>query len=82
MEGHDTARRDGDLFARLRIAARPLRLVAQLEIAETGQLDGLATLERVADFVEKGLDHILRFALVQAHLLEQQFGQFRLGQGR
>jgi hypothetical protein len=82
MESHDAARRDRDFFAGLRVAARTLRLVAQLEIAETGQLDGLAALERIADLVEEGLHHVLGLALVQADLFEQQFGQLRLGQRR
>jgi hypothetical protein len=33
-----------------------------------------------AHFVEKGLDHVLGFTLVEAHFFEQQIGEFRLGQ--
>ena len=82
MEGHDPARRDGNFFARLGIAARTLGFVAQLEIAEAGQLDRFAAFECIADFVKEGFHHVLGLALVQADLLEEQFGQLGLGQGR
>ena len=57
-----------------------LRLVAQLEVAETGQLDALAPLQRDADLLEERLHHVLGLALVQPDLFEQQIGQFGLGQ--
>jgi len=79
MEGHDATRRDGNFFPGLGVAARTLRLVAQLEVAEAGQLDRLAALERVADFIKESFHHVFGLALVQAHLLEQQFGKLRLG---
>ena len=44
MEGDDATRGDRNFFAGLGIAAGPLRLVAQLEIAEAGQLDAVARL--------------------------------------
>jgi hypothetical protein len=56
MEGHDAPRADRDLLAGLGIAAGALRLVAQLEVAETGQLDAFAALQRAANLFEKGLD--------------------------
>ena len=54
----------------------PLRLLAQLEVAEARELDALAGLERHADFLEEALDHVLRLALVEPELLEQEVGQF------
>ena len=58
----------------------PLRLVAQLEVAEAGELHALAALEGAADLLEKGLDHVFGLALVQPDLLEQQVGQLGLRQ--
>ena len=42
-------------------------------------LTPLPLLERDADLLEERLDHVLRFALVEADLLEQQIGQFGFG---
>jgi len=53
-----------------------LRLVTQLEIAETGKLDAVAALERVADLFEEGFDHVLGLTLVEADFFEQQIGKF------
>src|SRR4051794_11727447 len=75
VEGHDAARRDRNLFARLGIAAGALRLVAELKVAEPGELDALAVLESQADLLEEGLHHVLGFALVEADLLEQHVRQ-------
>src|SRR5258706_6430501 len=79
VEGDDAARADRNLLAGLRIAARPLRLVAQLEIAEARELDALAAFKRPANFFEERLHHVLGLALVQPDLLKQQIGQFGLG---
>ena len=80
VERHDAARGDRNFLAGLGIASGPLRLLAQLEIAEAGQLDAVAGLERDADFLEEPLDHVLGFALVEAELLEQQIGKFGFGE--
>ena len=64
----------------LGIAAWTLRLIAQLEVAEAGELDAFAALERAADLLEEGFHHVLGLALVQPDLLEQQIGQFGLRQ--
>src|SRR5438105_852106 len=80
VEGHDAPRADRDLFAGLRVAPRTLGLVAQLEVAEARELDAFAALEGPADLLEKGLDHVLRLAFVEADLLEQQVRELRLGQ--
>ncbi len=52
----------------------------KLEVAEAGQLHRLAGFERDADFLEEALDHVLRFALVEAELLEEQIGEFGFGE--
>jgi hypothetical protein len=62
------------------VAARPLGLLAQLEVAETGKLDHLAALEGNADLLEERLDHVLGLALVQTDLLEHQVGELGLGE--
>src|SRR5882672_12648196 len=80
VEGDDAARADRDLFAGLRVAARALRLVAQLEVAEAGELDAFAALEGPADLLEERFHHVLRFALVKPDLLEKQVGQLGLRQ--
>src|SRR5690242_190511 len=80
MEGDDTPRADGDFLAGLGIAAGTLRLVAQLEVAEARKLDRFAALERAANLLEERLDHVLRFALVQADLLEKEVRQLGLRQ--
>ena len=80
MKSDDASRGDRDLFAGLGIAPRTLRLFAELEIAESRQLDAVAGLERGTDLLEEALDHVLRFAFVQAELLEQQVGEFGFGQ--
>jgi hypothetical protein len=80
VEGDDAAGADRDLLAGLGVAAGALRLVAQLEVAETRELDALAALERAPDFLEKRLDHVLGLALVQPDLLEKEVGQLGLRQ--
>src|SRR5512134_77659 len=80
MEGDDPAGADRDLLAGLRIAAGALRLIAELKVTESGELDALAALERSPDLLKKRLDHILGLALVQADLLEQEVGQLGLSQ--
>src|SRR5690606_24326553 len=81
VEGHHAPGGDRNLLAGLRIAAGPLRLLPQLEVAEAGQLDAVAGLERDADLLEKALDHVLGFPLVEPELLEQQVGEFGFGEG-
>src|SRR3954462_4033499 len=80
MESHDAPRADRDLLAGLGIAAGALRLVAQLEVAEAGQLDAFAALERAANLLEEGLDHVLGLALIQPDLLKKQIREFGLRQ--
>src|SRR5207244_545692 len=80
VESDDAAGADGDLLAGLGVAAGALRLVAELEVAEAGELDALPPLEGAPDLFEEGLDHVLGLALVQPDLLEQQIGQLGLRQ--
>src|SRR5258708_7296427 len=80
MGGHYPTGRNGDFLTGLGIAPWPLGLGAKLEIAESGEFDTGAVFEGFADFLEEALDHILCLALVQSHALEQQIGEFRLGQ--
>ena len=80
MESNDATRADGDLFAGLRVAARALRLVAQLEVAEAGKLHAFAALERSPNLLEERLHHVLGFALVQANLLKEKVCQLGLRQ--
>src|SRR5258708_29152590 len=80
VERTDAAGADRDLLAGLRVAPRPLRLVAQLEVAEAGELDAFAALQSAANLLEEGFDHVLGLALVQPDLLEQQVGELGLRQ--
>jgi hypothetical protein len=76
-----TTRRAEMGFAGLGIAARTLRFLATLEIAETGQFDDVAFFQRQTNFVEERFDNVLRFALIQTHFFEQQFCQISFGEG-
>src|SRR5687768_14051368 len=80
MEGDDPAGAYWYFLAGLGVAARALRLVAELEVAEAGELDALAALQRAPNLLEKRLDHVLGLALVQPDLLKQQVGQLGLRQ--
>src|SRR5690348_12735983 len=80
VESDDATGADGNLLARLGVAPRTLRLVAQLEIAEARELHAFAALERAANLLEEGFDHVFGLALVQADLLEKQVGQLGLRQ--
>src|SRR5690606_38249683 len=79
-EGHHGAGGDRNLLAGLGVAARTLVLAPQVEVAETRQLDLAALLQRLAQHVEEGVDELLRLALVQADVLVEPLGHFRLGQ--
>src|SRR5262245_21576441 len=80
VERDDAPRGDRDLLAGLRIAPGPLRLLAQLEIAEARELHTVTRFERRADLFEEALDHVLRLALVEAELFEQEIGEFGFGE--
>src|SRR3954470_10232661 len=76
VERHDAAGGDRDLLTGLGVATRTLRLFTELEITEARKLHAVAHLQRHANFLEEALDHVLRFALVEAELLEEQVGEF------
>jgi hypothetical protein len=72
MKGHDAAHWNVHLHAGLWVAAGPRDLVAELEISEPCKFDRLAAFERISDFVEEGLHHILHFALIQTDVFEHE----------
>src|SRR5262245_25322901 len=80
VESNDAAGADRDFLAGLWIATRPLWLIAQLEVAEPGELDALAPLQGPADLFKERLDHVLGLALVEPDFFEQKVGKFGLGQ--
>src|ERR1700742_4622183 len=79
-ERHHPTGGDRNLFAGLRVAARPLVLLPQVEITEPGQLYLLATFQRFADDLEIGIHKFLRLTFVEAHFEEKALGHLRLGQ--
>src|SRR5690349_2839560 len=80
VKRYDASRGDRDFLARLGIATRSLRLLAKLEVAEAGKLHAAPFLERGSNFFEEALDHVLRFALVEAQLFEEEIGEFGFGE--
>src|SRR5262245_9943681 len=80
VKRHDPSGGNGNLLARFGIAARTLRLFAKLEVAEPRELHAVAHFERHANLLEKTFDHVLRFTLVEAELLEEQVGEFGFGE--
>jgi len=70
VERHHTPGRYGHFFTGLRIASGPLGFFAALEIAEAGELHGIAGLQGIADFLEERFHHVLGFALVESHFFE------------
>ena len=80
VEGHHAPCRDRNLFPGLWVTPWALRFIAQLEIAETGQLDAFTGLQGNAHFLEEALHHVLGFALVQSDFFEQEIGQIGLRQ--
>src|SRR4051812_15800997 len=81
MEGDHAPRRDGNLLAGLGVASGTLGLLPQLEVAETREFHHFAPLQGDPDLLEKGLDHVLGLALVQADLFEHEVGQLGLCEG-
>src|SRR5690349_18586762 len=81
VKGNDAPRGDGYFLPGLRVAPRPLRLLPQLEVAETGEFHHLAPLQGDPDLLEERLDHVLGLPLVQPDLLEHQVRELGLGEG-
>src|SRR5688572_32206649 len=79
-ESHDATRADRNLLAGLGVSARPLVLVAQVEVAEAGEFYLAAIGERTTHFLEEQIHQFARFAFVEAELVEQRFRDFSLRQ--
>src|SRR5260221_11099063 len=79
-ECHDAPCADRYFLAGLRIAARALILVAQVEIAEAREFNLFARRQCAAHLFEKEIDEFTCFAFVEAELIEQRFGHFCLGE--
>src|SRR5205823_450303 len=80
LEREHAAGADGDLLARLRIASDARVLVAHHEVAEAGDLDLLAPLQRLLDGVEHRLDDLGRLLLRKsAYLFVDVFDDVGLG---
>src|SRR4051812_37314616 len=75
VESDDAARADGNLLARLGIAAGTLGLVPELEVAETGELPGSAAREGPTNHLKIGCDHFFGFAFIEAHFQEKRAGK-------
>src|SRR5262249_7010301 len=83
LEGQDAAGGGEDRYRALRIAGPAIPLVAHDEVAEAGDLDLLAALERLLDDVEHGLDDLGGFLLGEAaNLLVDRFDDVGLGHSR
>src|SRR5512139_35064 len=80
MESNQTACGNGDFFAGFGVTPGALRLVAQLEIAKTGQFYAFTQLQLDADFFEERFDHVFGLALVQTYFFKQQISQFSFSQ--
>src|SRR5215469_1482498 len=80
-ERYDAPRADRDLLAGLRIATGALVLVAQIEVAEAGELHLLTARQRRTNFLEKEIHQLACFSLVQPELAEQRFRHLRFRQG-
>src|SRR3954464_8315430 len=77
---HNAPRADGNLLSRFRISSWPLILVAQVEVAEAGELDLFAVGKRVPHFLEEQIDELAGFALVETELIEQRLSHLRFRQ--
>src|SRR5690242_563253 len=77
---HNASRADGYLLTRLGISSWPLVLVAQIEVAEAGELDLFAVGKRVSHFLEEQIDELTRFAFVETQLIEQRLSHLRFRQ--
>jgi len=80
-EGQHAARADLDLLAGLGVAADARALLADDEVAEAGELDLLALLERVLDGVEHHLDDLGALLLGEPDLLAHALDHVGLGHG-
>src|SRR5690606_15288060 len=79
-KSHDTTGCYRNFFTRFRISARTLILVPKVKIPKAREFDLLALGQRQPYLLEEQVHQLLGFALVQAELVEEGFGHFRLGQ--
>src|ERR1700680_4190195 len=79
-ERHHAPRADRNLLACFRIAAGPLILVAQIEIAEAGQFDLLALRQCAAHLFKEKIHELACFTFVETELIEQCLGHLSFGQ--
>src|SRR6185436_18443496 len=81
VKGDYTPRGDGYFLPGLRVAPRALRLLPQLEVAESGEFHHSTPLQGDPDLLEERFDHVLGFPLVQPDLFEHQVRELGLGEG-
>ena len=80
MKGGHTPGFNGDQFTGARVATWPRRFLTNLEIAKAGDFDIRSLYQLRRNQVKERINHVLRFALVQADLFEQQISQVGLGE--
>jgi hypothetical protein len=80
VERDHIASLDRDGLASSRVAAGSGGLASDIEVPEARHLDVVSRHQGTVNDVEEGFDHVLGFTLVETETLEQQLGQFRLGQ--
>ena len=78
-EHQHAARSDGNLIARLGVAAHALGLLPYRESSKRRQFDGLALGQCAADFFQHILDHLGRICAGKPHSLENRLGQVGAG---
>ena len=82
MESHHATRLDWNRLTGTRIASRTRGFGAYLKVAKAGNFDIDSINQAGCNQVEKRINHVFGFALVQADLLKQQIGQLRFGKCR
>src|SRR5688572_22599377 len=76
------AARDGDSLAGTRVHALALTALGDVELAEAGEVDGVAGLERIGDPVEDGLDRVSGLLLrLDPLVCGNPIDEFSLGHG-
>src|SRR5260221_5607933 len=81
VEGRHAPGGNGYFLPGLRVAPGALRVLGELEIAESRERSHLATLKGDRDRLEERLHHVLGLALVQPDLFEHQVRELGLGEG-
>src|SRR5690606_34401190 len=76
-ESHDSPGSYRNFLTRFRVSARPLILVAQIEVAEARKLYGLSRSQCCPQVFEEQIHKLARLALVQAELVEKRLGHIR-----